>query len=309
MSAPEKVPPPDAGYYRDVSFETYLSWDAASSSALSKLLISPAHMKAYLEEPPETEALRIGRAMHAAVLEPDHFPSRYVEGGQCEAETQKGARCSKGASMVTVEGEQVCGTHAKGKAAHPTLTLLSEPDWASCLGARDALYGKPRIAALLNGPGDIELSFSWTDEDSGAPCKARWDRHSPEIAGGTVVDYKSAYDASPRTFERSIFRFGYYMQAALYLMAGEVFDAPVEHFAIIAQEKKPPYAVAAYRLTQAAIDTGREQVRALLRRYAECEREQSWPDYPDEIRDISIPEWAWYAADEDLDRLIGREAA
>ena len=37
---------------------------------------------------------------------------------------------------------------------------------------------------------------------------------------------------------------------------------------------------------------------ALLERYAECERSGEWPGYPDEVRDISIPEWAWYQMDD-----------
>jgi len=60
---------------RHVNFEMpaekYHAVDALSKSMMSKLLKSPAHYKAALEERQEpSKAMQVGTAVHAAVLEP-----------------------------------------------------------------------------------------------------------------------------------------------------------------------------------------------------------------------------------------------
>src|SRR5262245_8459627 len=76
--ADNSVVAPDPGVYPNVPMEAYHRWNAVSNSRLTKLDRSPAHLLAYLTEPPEdTKATAEGRAIHCAVLEPDDFVNRY----------------------------------------------------------------------------------------------------------------------------------------------------------------------------------------------------------------------------------------
>lgn len=294
---------PEPGVYPGVSFADYHSWDAASNSRLTKLRRSPAHLKAYLEEPGQTtQALAIGRAVHSAVLEPDSFGSQYVVAGQCEA-TKKGdgQRCGNQGIAYRSDAGWLCGVHAKGFVGFDnTRTVISDVDHAICLRIRDRVHSKKGVRLFLSGEGRAELSLLWTDEASGVLCKARHDRHTPWLAGGAIVDLKTTTDASPRAFERSIFNLGYNRQGAHYINGAKAHGLPVEHFVIIAVEKEPPFECAIYRVTEGALDAGEEQLRVLLARYAECLRTNEWPGYSDEAVDIALPDWAWTQVAEEV---------
>jgi hypothetical protein len=186
-----------------------------------------------------------------------------------------------------------------------TTFVLPEEDYTSCLRMRDAVNRHASASRLLSGAGDVELSLVWEQDGLDVLCKGRLDRLSPGIAGGAIVDIKTTRDASPREFERAIFTHGYHRQAAFYLDGARAHGIPAKHFVIIAVEKEPPYAVAVYRVSEGAIDAGQEQLRVLLAKYAECEQKDEWPAYPDVVRDIALPDWAWKQIDEETTTGVG----
>lgn len=285
------------GIHPATPMEDYHRWPAASNSRLTKLRRSPAHLKACLEQPPEdTQALMIGRAIHCAILEPDVFDARYTVAQQCGATKRgDGQRCTNAGILYSSTLGWLCGVHLKGAPAgiDASRVVLTETDYATCLGIRDSAFRHPSACALLSAEGRPELSALWTDPQLGIPCKARFDYHTPVFAGGAIVDVKSTKDAGRREFERSIFTLGYHRQAAFYLDGASVLHLDADHFVFVAVEKEPPYAVATYRLTEGALDAGREQLRPLLQRYAECSLLGTWPAYADDIQDIALPDWAW----------------
>jgi hypothetical protein len=296
---------PGPGVYPGTAMAEYHRWDAASNSRLSKMLRSAAHTKAAMEQDmADTAALRQGRISHTAILEPDHFASRYVIVGQCDGETKAGKRCSKSGSVYR-EGGAFCAQHdpSPGTVDSGGPEVISESERDVALAQRDSAYRKRSARALLEGAGEVELSVLWHDQETEVLCKGRWDRHSPEIAGGAIVDLKTAQDASLLAFERSIFSFGYHRQAGLYLDGAKVRRLPAKRFVIIAVEKDPPYEAAVYRLTDGATDAGLQQARVLLRRYAECQASGEWPGYPDRVQDISLPPWAWNQMDEQTEQV------
>lgn len=317
MSDQERtVETPGPGVYPDIPPDTYHAWAAASNSQLSRLLQSPAHLKAYREgEQKDTPARKLGRAIHTAVLEPDLFPDRYVVPGQCEATKRDGHRCGNDGLFLHAHIGWVCGVHARGKddemEAVERETLGTE-EWKTCVGVRDQAHSHSLARALLTGEGSAELSVLWEDRATGVLCKSRWDRHTPDIEGGSIVDLKSAGDGSLLAFEKSLFRFGYHRQAAFYLRGAKARRLPARHFSIIAFEKDPPYAVAVYRISDAVVDGVEDhrgpqdvegQLTALLRLYALCEATGEWPGYVDRVRDISIPAYGWAQIDEQTEEV------
>lgn len=278
---------PPSGVHRGIPMREYHAWEAASNSRLTRLMRSPAHLRAYLEQPAEdTASLSIGRASHAAILEPDDFKQRYVRGPVGDRRTK----------AVKEEWDSLCAKHGDGYVLRPD-------EYDACLGMRDAVHAVARAKGVLVGPGDVEMSCLWLDPASGVLCKGRMDRHSPTLAGGAIVDLKTTKDASPLVFERSIFTYGYHRQAAMYLSAAKVLGIPARHYVIIAVEKTPPYGVSVYRLTEGAVQGGADQLRPLLALYARLQdvpREQWW-GYPDEVRDISLPAYAWNQLDEQVE--------
>lgn len=278
---------PTVGIHRGMPAEEYHRWKAASNSRLGRLLRSPAHLQVAVED---TANLRVGRAVHSAVLEPDLFASEFIYPDQCAETTKKGDRCSKNGA-VCVGGAWFCGIHAPAGAAQDARTVISYGDYQVCLAVRDAVRRHPIVRDLLGQVGDNELSAVWDHAEAGVRCKLRADKVCADL--GIVLDLKTTKDASLDAFTRSIYNFGYHRQGAFYSDGLAAHSVEVGHFLFIAVEKEPPYGVAVYRLSDEALRAGRDQLRPLLATYRHCEETGEWPGYPEHIQDIGLPRWAW----------------
>lgn len=286
---------PDPGIYEGVAMADYLAWPCASSSRLGKILRSPAHLQAYLAEDVDTDAFRVGRASHTLVFEPDLFGEQFAPEpdvtGPLFAEYAKPRASSlyrQSIATLTDAG----------------LVVLKGDQWDNVVALKDAVMAHPKAAKVISSTGRAELSVVWIDEATGVKCKARFDWHTPTHAGGAIVDLKTTDDASPGSFERAIFRFGYHRQGALYLRAAKAADLPTAHFTIVAAEKKRPHGVILYRLDDDAISLGNTQLDFALARYAECERTGEWPCYSEDVVDIGVPRWADAQVERDLEEQV-----
>jgi hypothetical protein len=112
-----------------------------------------------------------------------------------------------------------------------------------------------------------------------------------------VVDLKTAADASPDGFSKSIESYSYHQQGALYLDGVEAAGLAPEggRFLFVVQSKKAPYLVTVRELKDQDQDIGRGRNEVALRRYAECTAKDEWPDWTGpvtEIPQIGMPSWA-----------------
>ena len=294
----------------------YQQWDACSNGRLQQIRRSPAHLKAHiLKGSGETDALRFGSAAHMAILEPEIFGERYQEKKQCKEYTEKGKgpRCTKQGKHLLLTGETVCGVHLGGQPINENVTLLDPEDWAACREMRAAVARKRRAANLVGAAGDFELSIVWDEQvpilvggkklTVSVRCKGRLDHYSPDLDGGTILDLKTTEDAEEEEFTSSIYKWGYHWQGGLYVRGCKALNLPVRHFAILAMEKKPPYEVGVFRLTEGALDGGEQMAMKYMSLYAQCQHTGEWPGYPDRVRDVAIPDWAWKKMDDELQQL------
>lgn len=288
LSEPASLPCPAPGVYPGTPIDTYHKWSCASNSRLSKLLRSPAHLKAYLNEPQDdTAALIMGRAAHSAILEPELFAKMYTK---APADLDRRTKIGKQTwdDLISQFGEGF---------------VLKADDFTAACMMRQSVRSHPSASKLLQGDGEVEFSIVWDAryaDDGVVRCKARLDRHATVADRRVIVDVKTTRDASRRAFEKSIFEHGYHRQGALYLDAAQAAGIDAQDYVIIAVEKEAPFAAAVYRLTEGAIEAGREQITRLLRDYAMCETLGEWPAYAPEVQDIALPAYAWGQIDEDL---------
>lgn len=172
-------------------------------------------------------------------------------------------------------------------------------------------------------PEAFEQIFAMRDAVMNHPAAFAILHHVKDIIG----DLKTTEDASPEGFAKSIANWRYDVQHAYYMDGTRLaleqgkcnppqegkaelsvyWTDPVtgvlcrcrpdfwrgypKHFAFIAVEKKPPYAVGVYVLDSEGVEIGRAQYQHDLRVYAECVRSGEWPGYGDKIQTISIPGW------------------
>lgn len=242
----------------------YRSNNAVNKSTLWWLRKSPAHYKwALTAETPDTPAMKFGRAVHAAILEPNKYTSEFV--------TFSGDRRTKAGK------EEYQALIESGK------EIISSEDAENVRAMVNAL---PHSAINLINGAEKEKALFWTDPETGVECKGRLDA----IGGGLVIDYKTTTDASTEAFTREAMRYGYDLQAAMYLTAAELNGYGNCEFVFIAQEKSAPFAVNIIRASEAFIDRGRWIMQDLLRKWKECDKTGEWPGYGE--NELIIPEWA-----------------
>jgi len=225
--------------------------------------------------------MRLGKAIHVAILEPDKFPRLYI-----------GA--PHGMDRRTKEGKAI---FAELEATQKI--ILTDDELQACIRIASNVRTNAAASILLEeGTGKSEQSLCWVDKEFGLQCKARLDWLSDDF--GIVVDPKSTEDASSEEFRRSVVRYGYHRQAAWYLDAVEAVTGKRPGLFVFAVfEKTAPYACAFYQPDSEAITRGREENRHLLKIYNKCVTTGSWPGFSDEIQPIGLP--AWYGADKKLE--------
>lgn len=247
-----------------------------NKGALDQLAKTPAHYRAWLDEPDEapTPALVFGKALHALVLEPDLFLLEWaLQPDFGDLRTKKG-REARDAWQAENEG----------------VTPLSLEDWNKLHAMRESVMRHPVAGQIFTG-GEAEVTAIWEDRRTGLLCKARYDYDRPDI--NLLADLKSTDDASPQAFARSIARFRYHVQDAHYSEGPRVLRGEDPRFVFAAVEKAPPYCVGVYILDTESATRGEELRAREMDMLDECLRTDTWPAYPAEVNTIALPNWAF----------------
>jgi len=177
----------------------YRSHPAISRSELWWLNRSPEYFKWKKENPGNpTEALLFGQVAHKMLLEPDTFYDDFAVAPDVDRRTKAGKEA----------WEKFC-TESDGK------SVISLGMFYQCYDMVFKARENPLVMELLSG--EHEVPYFWTDPDTGVQCKCRLDAMVRDDEGRiTIVDYKTATDASYKAFSRDVLNFGYHFQAAMY---------------------------------------------------------------------------------------------
>ena len=266
----------DPGIYADIAPEQYFGGPEVSKSKLVEFEKAPA--KARHGEKAETPAMAKGSLLHCAVLEPDALETRYHV-----------------TDLKVFDSRHKAYQEELKQAGNRQ--MVKRPDYEEALRMRDGLHSQ-RIARELLAPGlATEQSVYWVDPDTGLRCRCRPDGAREDMQA--LVDIKRTGDASRFSFERIFWRLRYHWQDAMYSDGWELAGGwPVKGFVFLAFEAEPPYLVAAYETPRDALEAGRDDVRRLMARWAECERSGIWGGYPDTLQTLEAPHWV-------LDRPAG----
>lgn len=262
----------------DMPAAEYHTHHAVSNSQLSEIARSPAHFRARLDGArviAETPAMRLGTALHCAVLEPERFAAEYVGAPDFGDGRTKAAKEAKAAFETEHAGKLV----------------LSSDEHEAVLGMSASIASRKTPSFLLGRSIRREASVFWVDAETGIECRARPDALSDDSR--VIVDIKTTDDASEGAFERSIAKWRYHVQAAFYLDGVEAATGTrPDAFAFFVVERSAPYACAFYVLDADALNIGQRDYRARLSALKECRANKQWPGYPDELRIVSLPAWA-----------------
>jgi hypothetical protein len=279
------VPTGGSGTTTESTTVDYYQAKAVSFSQLKHMLRSQAHFwhNTVLnpQHTPEdgSDAMRLGRAMHAALLEPDTFRARFPIAPDAKRNTKEGK-----AMWETFKLQHPGPDYVKASEAEEIEGMAKALSTQSIIDAQ----GRSIALSTIFQKGQAEQEFFWTDKETGLPCKCKTDW----IMGGLVVDYKTTLDARLHAFTRTVAQYKYYMQAAFYLQGIEaVTGTRPTAFVFVAQEKEAPYCAAPYTLSADSLDFGAQQVRASLKLVAEGLASGKWQGYPPVCGEVVLPDY------------------
>jgi hypothetical protein len=268
--------------------------DVASASGLKQVLRSPAHFKHWAEHPEDDKsspALTFGRALHAAILEPDVFLRTYavVEAGAPKYPTP----AQWNAKKSNPDSEAAKAWWKEWEANNAGRIRLSLDDYDRAQRMADSARSHPVAAGLIVG-GDREITFRWHDEATGLACQSRADLYAP---GEFLMDVKSCRDASAEGFARAVVSYQYGLQHAHYLEGIRACGDAIRWFVFLAIESEAPYVCQPYVLDSHAESLGIAQRQRALTLQSKCLTTGRWPGYSEQLGELTLPAWAFYGED------------
>lgn len=263
----------DATYHADP-----VSAGSLSSTGARRILDSPARYRYELTHREEKPEFDEGHYVHAKVLgvgmgiEVLDFDSR--RSNACK-DAESAARA---AGLVPVLAKDVAHLDAMAEAvlAHPTARAFLERD------------------------GQAEASAFAVDPETGMWLRARPDFLPVRGSGRTIlVDLKTTITADPTEFGRRAAGLHYEQQDDLYRRVVQLARGDDDvAFVFVLVEKRPPHLVSVIELDVVAQRIGAERNRRAIDLYAACKASNTWPGYPTEVAQVSLPRWAEYAHDD-----------
>lgn len=250
---------------------------ALRATAIKAGRISMAHMRLAMTTPrdtaPETPAMRWGKLVHLAVLEPDTFAKVPHYPGAKRA----GKAWDEFASLVR-SGPYTMGDERE------TLKDIR----AACARQLDRL---PRIAST-------EVTIEWCDAMQYGNAMARVDAL---FDGGGWLELKTARSIAPRPFLSQAESLGYLLQLGWYDFGAKMLHMTGERW-VLAVESAPPYATAIYHVAPHLLAHGYEQCVEIARRYRACEAVGSFPGPFDDVTlEFERPAWADGGSEVDME--------
>ena len=257
----------------------YRAAPALNWSLLKTIAKSPLHFRHRRDNPrPDSPTFRVGRAVHAAILEPERFEAEWV--------VYAGRRAGKAWTAFFEE--------------HEGREILNATEYDTVVAMASAVRSRPDLAAVLED-GLAEVSLLWHERFRGYDlifkARADWIYHDGD--SWVVLDLKTTRDVEARSFGRDAARLMYHGQLAHYAegLSATLGGAPVRAELLVV-ETEAPHDCGLYRLDDVALQCGRARREQLLSRYAACVESGEWPGQLPEPGYLLLPTWELDTLDE-----------
>lgn len=247
-------------------FAAYRALPDMNWSTLKKGAQSMRHLKHAIDtdDDGDTASRTVLRLNHAAVLEPHTLSTHYA----------------------VFDGPRRAGKEWEAfKAEHADAEIVKAEEMASARRIADAVMSYRPARALIE-TALTEQTLTWTDPETGVPCKGRMDVYQP---GAHIADLKGDKSTDAFAFVRRVSSLIYYGQAAWYQMGCEVTHGIVLPYRLIVYESAEPHDVAVFEVDNDWLQPGRDLARRLLREYAACLESGVWPGRYSEVQPLPSP--------------------
>lgn len=294
---------PTPGIHTGIPNDLYHEDRTAVSSTWLKLVDdkTPYHLRSYLDSPPaepehKVTALTMGSAVDCLIFEPEEFDKQFTVHPDLNLRTNAGKE----------EWQKLLSNWRETK-RQP----LRETKYEEALLSAKSIRTNPRMADYLAMDGLSQMIVVWEDPVTGQLCKCKTDRYIREDDGGTIIDLKTAVDASPIGFSKAVGNFSYHIQDAFYTDGYLAAGLPVSRFLFAVQEKPDgrntfeasPNLLSWYELTSQEVERGRDSYISSLMAINFCQMNDEWEGYTNETQLIERPGYFRKGDVEDVQRL------
>lgn len=219
----------------------------------------------YVESAP-TPALIMGKAFHCRLLEPQEFGKRYaILPPNIDRRTKDGK-----------EKYQAFLDETQG------LEIITKDQDEQIEGMYRSVMDHNIASSIVLAEGESEKVIEY--DYRGHCWKSIVDRYS--TFRHIIWDVKTTDDASPEGFRRSMFKYRYHVQAALYMEGMRALGHEVKAFIFLAIEKNPPYQIGLYYISADLINQALQLIELDVLKYQVCLENNNWPMYENLITEI-----------------------
>ena len=261
----------------------YFAIKALSNSALTCLKQSPEVFRDryILGKPqPESDAFRIGSAVHCLVLEPWKFSERYAMAPRVDRRTKQG-KADWESFQETLQGRE----------------LLTDDENTLAISLARAFNKHAGLTTLLATEGKV-IEEPIQFELFGHDFKAKPDCVIPSLK--TIIDVKTCKDANPAKWKWSAVDYGYHRQAAIYQKACEFKYNQQFRFLFACVTKTYPFEVALIEIDERSVGDGSNEVSVLVEEYERRLENQDWlPNHSKGIVSLQLPRVEHFRYEED----------
>lgn len=244
---------PNAANILDWDDEKYFDDKKYTTNSHLKILRKggPQHLKAYLKFGQETKkAFEFGSALHCLILEPDMFEARYFAIDDTEKCIEIGGARPRTTKVYKEWHEEIMINNANR-------TVLSLEDMTTLEAMEKKLKSLPAVMQLFQNTRN-EIVYQKTI--NGVKCKCKGDAVK---STQYCADLKSMSDAATEdNFKKALYKYGYDQQGAFYK---DILG--VDTFYFVAIEKKYPYTVGVFELSEDTYQTGKEKYEYALEQF------------------------------------------
>jgi hypothetical protein len=226
-----------------------------------------------------TPAMRMGTALHCAVLEREKFEKEYLLLPEVKTKTLK--------------------AYKEAVKENPGKEILNGTEAYNLTGMLNALSKHERASELLALPGWFEVSGFHVDEGTGVKLRHRFDKLTK---CGIGIDLKKTQSVKIEEISKTINSFRYDMQDALYSDAYEIITGqPLKQFYFIFVEETYPHQVAVVYLDDISRDVGRNDYQRLIIDYSYYKENMNLVNNNSDEEMVSLPEYVLRNYEQELE--------
>lgn len=269
------------GIHHKIPMTEYLDDPGISTHGFKWLDISPRYFNIMRKQKSsESDAQRLGTAIHAVLLEPD-TAGDLITVPPDSVLAKNGARSGNAWKQWKTEQDNA------------GLLVLTQAQWDNCMRMRESVWENPEheyVREFLNGY--RESTIIWNDPIYGFRRKCR-----PDVLPGKLmcVNLKSTRSAKAEKFGKDAINMKYHWSAALELEGLSILTG-MEHrdYIFVCVENDIPFDVAVFHTPYDIIEQARWELEPLIQQYADCLTNDDWPGYPCQVQALYVPKWAYY---------------